>query len=69
MREPVGERGTVVEDELIGALRARLTRFYASLERPVGLPVGQHAQFERGEGRPRRHGFCFTALTEVSPRV
>ena len=51
MREPVGERGTVVEDELLVG-RATLDGAFEGL---LGGPALQERTFDGREVRPRRH--------------
>ena len=43
MRQPVCERGAVVEDELVGAVRARGPVVDGGLKGPVLLPEGENA--------------------------
>jgi hypothetical protein len=49
VREPVGERGAVVEDELVRTLVARGALVDRRLERVVRVPVRQHLVLEGGQ--------------------
>ena len=51
VRQPVGERRAVVEDELVGPVLAGRPPAYRRGERVVGRPVLQDAALERGEVR------------------
>ncbi len=53
--QAVGERRSVVEDELVVAVLARLPLLDARLEGPVGLPVREHLLLDRRERRRRGH--------------
>ena len=54
VRQAVGERRAVVEDELVAAVGAGVALLDARLEGAVGLPVGQHRLLDLGEARARR---------------
>ncbi len=54
VRQAVGERRTVVEDELVVSVVARVALVDAGLEGAVLGPVGQHGLLDRREGRRRR---------------
>ena len=56
VRQPVGEGGPVVEDELIGPVGAGLASIDRGLEGPVGLPVAQDLLLEVGEAGGRDDG-------------
>ena len=54
VRQPVGERRAVVEDELVGAVLPRVALLDAGPEGVVVGPVGQHRFLDLREGRARR---------------
>ena len=51
VRQPVGERGSVVEDELVAAVAPGVAPLDGGDERAVRLPVGQDAVLQSGEVR------------------
>ena len=57
VREPVGERRAVVEDEFVVAGHARVALFDRALERRRLLPNGQHVLFECRKVRLRVDGW------------
>jgi hypothetical protein len=56
VRESIGERRTVVEDELVGPVLTGLALLHAGRKGVVAVPVGQHGLFDRRECRRRGHG-------------
>src|SRR6185436_16430414 len=58
VRQPVGEGRTVVEDELVGPVLARIALLDAGPEGVVRLPVRQHPLLDLGEpgARGNRRG-------------
>ena len=55
VRQPVGERWPVVEDVLVGPVRARVTGLDGRDERLVVRPVVEHAALDLGQVRARRY--------------
>ena len=56
VRQAVGERRAVVEDELVAAVGTRVALLDARAEGVVGLPVGEHRLLDRREARAARDG-------------